>query len=979
MVQLLHVAAISSLALARPLFSALADDPAYLVWRQVEPGELWGVLTLLLVGLPLLLSAPILLLARFDGRLADSLTLVVLGPLLLLLLAPLSETLLASFDLSASGDVSMVLAVAGAGALTGAYARWALVRKLVTCLAPAPLVLIILFATNDGVSPLLSNSASPTERVAAIPATTPVMVVVFDELPLTSLMASPEGLDAHLFPNFARLAGHSTWYRNASAGHEDTALSVASLLTASRPAPGALPVPEENPLNLFSLVSGTHRIVAREAVTALHAADDEDSALDSQHSGRLLSLIGDLARLTGQNVLPEPFASALADGASRQPSLVDDSTDTAQGPGTKGKPAQTTTVPPPPSPEARMGRFRSFIEDVDGDSAPALWFLHTRLPREPWERLPSGKRYIADDPLTAVTAGRWSDDQMPADRGLQRHLLQLGLADRLLGELIDELQALGLWDRLMLVVTSSRGLCFEPGLLYRRIEPDNAADVARVPLFIKLPGQESGEIDDRNAELVDVMPTIADHLGLTIDWIVDGHSLLDDTLQRPGAKIIQHVDGEVTRLSGDVPQTWPGLEHKLALFGARADWADIYSMASSHGLAGRSLADVGIAGMLPIDGYVSGIGVTHTTDDVVPVHIEGFLSASDRDLLPERIAVTVDDVIAVTAPTRIEVASKVSFSALVPEAALSGGSHRLAVYAVEGDDDDPQLSAIDLVSYELRAATATEPEAIIDSFGRVMPVMTGAFDAFIDQTILEGKRLRLTGWSADALSARVADIVLVFRDERFVRAGLCGSPRPEVAAQLGIPRLMRCGFDFELPVELLGEDYSSHVRVFTLVDDLAVEARPSPNARWLSHVEHRLVNETTLWGSDGKAVAVTPGAAIGEVTSAILEDNRIVLRGWAADLRHNRGVEEIEVLIDGAHAHTFVPDRADPKVNSILGLAPSVTPGFSVMVPRRWLTETGAGQLRLFARVGSHATELHYGPLAAWIRDPSRAPVTDDK
>jgi hypothetical protein len=950
------------------LLAVLASDPAYLVWRQVGVGEIRLLLVLLLLGLPLLLSLPVVLLSRFDGRMAESLGLVVLAPLLLIMLTPLSDDLLTALGLTASGDVSLVLAVAAAGALIGAYARWALVRRLVTCLAPAPLVVAYLFASADGVSQLLDRDASPTERVAAIPATTPIMVIVLDELPLTSLMAGPDGIDANLFPNFARMADSSTWYRNATAGHEDTALSVTSLLTGARPPPGARPVLDEHPLNLLSLLAPTHRVFASEAVTVLDPSHvDNDSG---QEPSSKPGLVADLIRLTAQQILPEPFASSL--GRDRRAGALSPAPTNAAN---NDDDADTTALPTPPGPEQRIGRFRSFVDSVDGESAPGLWFLHTRLPREPWERMPSGRRYVADDPLTAVTAGRWSDEQVPADRALQRHLLQLGLADRLLGELLDKLVAEDLWDRLLLVVTANRGLCFEPGLLYRRIEPDNASDVARVPLFIKLPGQTSSVIDDRNAELVDVMPTIADHLGLTIDWIIDGHSLLSDGLSRPTAKIIQHVNGDVTRMAGDMPSVWPGLEHKLALFGPRAHWEDIYSMASSRGLVGRSLAELGVDGLLPVDGYVSGIGPARMTDEVVPAHIEGFLSAKNRDLLPERIAVTLDDVVAATAPTRPEVNGKVSFSAIVPESAFSGETHRLAVYAVDGTDEKPRLSKIDLVSYELRPKQGTQPEAIVDSFGRVMPIMTGAFDAFVDQTFLQGERLRLTGWSADVLTQRVADMVLVFRDERFVRAGLCGSPRPEVAAQLGIPRIMRCGFDFELPLELLGEDYSSHVRVFALVDDLAVEARFSPKANWLAHVEHRLADERTLWGTNGKAVSVTPGAAIGVVTVAILEPNRIVLRGWAADLRHDRGVEEVIVLIDGNYALNFVPDRADKRVLAALDINPIVKPAFSVAVPRRWLEGTGSGQLRLFARVGKHATELHYGPQAAWIRDPSRLPT----
>ena len=40
-----------------------------------------------------------------------------------------------------------------------------------------------------------------------------------------------------------------------------------------------------------------------------------------------------------------------------------------------------------------------------------------------------------------------------------------------------------------------------------------------VPLFIKLPGQTEGRIDDRNVESVDILPTIADVLGISIGTV----------------------------------------------------------------------------------------------------------------------------------------------------------------------------------------------------------------------------------------------------------------------------------------------------------------------------------------------------------------------------------------------------------------------------------------------------------------------------
>ena len=44
----------------------------------------------------------------------------------------------------------------------------------------------------------------------------PVIVVVFDELPLTSLLAEDLSIDRQQFPAFARLADTSTWFPNAA-------------------------------------------------------------------------------------------------------------------------------------------------------------------------------------------------------------------------------------------------------------------------------------------------------------------------------------------------------------------------------------------------------------------------------------------------------------------------------------------------------------------------------------------------------------------------------------------------------------------------------------------------------------------------------------------------------------------------------------------------------------------------------------------
>jgi hypothetical protein len=75
-------------------------------------------------------------------------------------------------------------------------------------------------------------------------------------------------------------------------------------------------------------------------------------------------------------------------------------------------------------------------------------------------------------------------------------------------------------------VTADHGIAFRGGAPIRGIRPATVPDIAFTPLIIKAPGPPQGSVDDRPAESVDVLPTIAGHLGVRIPWPVDGRSLL---------------------------------------------------------------------------------------------------------------------------------------------------------------------------------------------------------------------------------------------------------------------------------------------------------------------------------------------------------------------------------------------------------------------------------------------------------------------
>ena len=139
-----------------------------------------------------------------------------------------------------------------------------------------------------------------------------------------------------------------------------------------------------------------------------------------------------------------------------------------------------------------------------------LWFKHVLLPHVPWQFYPSGRRYRrhAPEPIEGLNSPTGFGVPWLVKVSYQRHLLQLGLADRLLGELLARLRRLGLYRDALVVVVADHGIGFHVDMDRRSVTPRNAEDLAPIPLLVKLPGQRSGSVVDRHVETIDVLPTI---------------------------------------------------------------------------------------------------------------------------------------------------------------------------------------------------------------------------------------------------------------------------------------------------------------------------------------------------------------------------------------------------------------------------------------------------------------------------------------
>lgn len=330
-----------------------------------------------------------------------------------------------------------------------------------------------------------SEIAAAKRVAAALPEDSPpVVMVVFDALPTGMLLDGSGAVDAEVFPSFAELAGGSTWYRNHTTVAPFTTQAVPAILTGRYPdEAGRIDRPGQN---VFSLLGAGYDLNVREPWT------------DLCHS----RFCPEVPSFSGQGALLREAASFWRSGASAEPS--------------EWLPARIT----PDRYEKSLAWVDATVEAVShpGDRPPFA-FMHTILPHRPRELTDDGVRYeaagVPEDSF--FDWGPWA-----ATVGRQAHVLQTQAADRLLGQLVDGLKEAGVYDETLIVVTADHGEAFLPDQPARLVTPDTWPHVMWTPLLVKEPGQTVGEVDDGNLQTVDIVPTIAELLGVDLPWDVDG-------------------------------------------------------------------------------------------------------------------------------------------------------------------------------------------------------------------------------------------------------------------------------------------------------------------------------------------------------------------------------------------------------------------------------------------------------------------------
>ncbi len=526
---------LSGLAVAQPLLDLFGRSPPFFVGG--DDSRLRIVVFAVLISLvpPVVAIALTAVATLVDRRVGTAVFRAVTAALAAAFVLALLRTL----DVDSAVVAFVIAGLAGAAAavlIVRTRAGW----LFASYLAAANVLFVGLVVFFSPTSHLIAGAApDQVARVEVSPVKGPVVVVVLDEFPAATIMRADGSLNSERYPGFAELASVSTWFRNASSHYNLTYRAVPQLLSGLIGKRDLLPTYEGYPRTLLTLLGPDVPVHRYEPVTELCPPSV------CRTDGRRASVgeaIENATLVYRHRVLPTSVREELR--------RLDDSGERDGGEGA----ADETFIDRAYSKYRRLRRAGELDPDRQAeimadeiaaiDASPALHVLHFVLPHRPYLLSPSGLE--ASIHPTSINDPEAPGAEFMARFDYQRHSMQVGAVDVLIGDLVDQLRALPTWEDTLLVVTSDHGTNFNlPDIGRMKVTDVNRDQVLRVPLFIKAPGQLDGEVRDDSAQSIDLLPSIVDLLDVDTDWEFDGHSLYDGSSTHTEPAVSTDVDAVI--------------------------------------------------------------------------------------------------------------------------------------------------------------------------------------------------------------------------------------------------------------------------------------------------------------------------------------------------------------------------------------------------------------------------------------------------
>jgi hypothetical protein len=614
-----------------------------------------------------------------------------------------------------AGAVSISVAVLAAALVLIGYLKFYPVRLTLRYLTPAVLLFPIFFLADSRIASLMSTGeeTDPVATGQAAPETD-IVFLMFDEFPLASLLKPDLEINRERFPNFARLADRSAWFRSATTTSEITTHAVPTALTGQDRVDefDKLPISANFPRNLFTLLAGSHDIISQETSTLLCPKSVcRDNVFEPDRSEMVKAFASDLFIIYGHIVTPPPWSQRLPSITHAWSGFARKTDEEARR--DHGTNLHSDEILQRIKQQERWGDraedFEAFIGAIEPSARPRLYYHHALLPHSAWRFLPDGRQYVTDenrvnfgllaeDDPNRVYFHEWYPDAHMVNQAWQRHLLQVGFVDTLLGRVLDRLEETGRLDDALVVIVGDHGASFRPGNSRRSVNVETQSDIAAVPLIIKFPGQQSGYIDDRPASLPDIMPTLVSALGIDPGWTFSGDDLKGKPRDRDEPVRIRDSSGNPHEFdrAGFRSHLRATVTRQARIFGVERGLR-VFHMGPHPELVGQATEELDVTGsangLLRLDNTTL-FQRLNTSANFIPLQLWGhwFGSPADGTALP--LAISVNGTVRATTQTYEIAKFAGTFSVVLPPDSFNDGDNDIRVFLIRDQGDSVTLERI---------------------------------------------------------------------------------------------------------------------------------------------------------------------------------------------------------------------------------------------------------------------------------------------
>lgn len=682
----LHALTLWAFAVAQPVYDISAQYPDLLIAHGVHPLDVIVLVLSISLGAPFFIASAVWLIGYIHKSIQKAAYLIFVCLMVAAFVLPilkkieiLSDTLMAVAALLVS--IGFVVS----------YISSKTIQKIISYLSIAVVIFPLYFVGFSPVRQLVFAKDTPKDVVSKLTENpVPVVMIIYDELPLVSLMDEKHRIDPIYYPNFAKLSADAYWFRNFTVHAPATEYTIPAMVTGRYAIKADLPLTAEAyPETLFTLLgSRGYRVVPLGIVDKMCPEAYRDKSLyHAPARDRVLGLVLDTSMVYLHIIAPHRLSARLPAVDSDWNNFVS----IKRGGDDLGD---------------------QFIESLSPSLKNSLYVLKLHDVHNPWQKLPSGKIYTRNKTMPGYNRDRdhsgeksgfgakvWSGNEWLVVQGYQRHLLCVQAADTLLGRMIDALKTHDLYDDALIIVTSDHGCAFRPKQRNRGNRVSVRTDTLPVPFIMKLPNQHEGIINDENVEAMDVLPTVADILDIEVPWRMDGRSVFDPQTSPRKVKRFYWRGHRFTYDAANA-EKYDSLKKKLEIFGSGATRPHgLFQIGPYGDLVGQPTAAF-ISSSSSIEICFNERSKFKNVDvndpEFAPCYISGSIPSPSPIDKPVHMAIGVNGKIqAVTQTYREGTTRDALFYAIIPEEALKPGKNDIMFFEILPETDGPiRLAAI---------------------------------------------------------------------------------------------------------------------------------------------------------------------------------------------------------------------------------------------------------------------------------------------